>query len=398
MSLIVDFAPSSEEEAALVIKELFSSNRPVAIRGGGTRTGLGRQVQADAVLTASSLTGITLYEPAEMVISARAGTTVRETEELLAANGQMLPFEPMDHRTLYGSTGEPTIGAVVACNISGPRRIQAGAARDSLLGVRFINGRGEIVKSGGRVMKNVTGLDLVRLSCGAYGSLGLLTEVTFKVLPRPEYSSTLVLDGLDDTHGVAALTRAMGSPFEVSGAAHLPAGLVGPRSSSLLRVAGFRSSVGHRLSELRKLLSDFGPSVIMDEKSSVATWLHIRDVKYLVGGDGNAIWRVSVKPTDGPRVVQALLGTQNLKHFFDWSGGLVWISVAATQDGAAEALRATTASLGGHATLISAPNSLRNAVDVFEPLAAPLLRITAGIKRSVDPVRVLNPAVMYAGI
>ncbi|MEH2478135.1 FAD/FMN-containing dehydrogenase [Nitrobacteraceae bacterium AZCC 2146] len=184
MMSFADFSPASENEAALIIRDLFEAKRPISIHGGGTRSGLGRQVQADAAITTVALTGVTLYEPAEMVMSARAGTSIQEIETLLAANGQMLPFEPMDHRALYGTTGEPTIGGVTACNSAGPRRIQAGAARDSLLGVRFVNGRGEVIKSGGRVMKNVTGLDLSRLSCGAYGSLGLLTEVTFKVLPR----------------------------------------------------------------------------------------------------------------------------------------------------------------------------------------------------------------------
>jgi glycolate oxidase FAD binding subunit len=397
MSFAAGFAPASENEAALVIRDLFEARRPISIHGGRTRLGLGRQVQADAAVTTVALTGVTLYEPAEMVISARAGTSVQEIDALLAANGQMLPFEPMDHRALYGTTGEPTIGGVTACNSAGPRRIQAGAARDSLLGVRFVNGRGEVIKSGGRVMKNVTGLDLARLSCGAYGSLGVLTEVTFKVLPRPDCRATLVCEGLNDRLGVAALTTAMCSPFEVSGAAHLPAGLVGPHPQTLIRLEGIRASVEHRRKELQTLLAGRGSFEPFDEPSSAKAWLDIRDVKYFAQAADEAVWRISVKPTDGPRFIQSVQAN-NMRYFYDWSGGLVWLAVPASGDAAASAIRAGTARLGGHATLVRAPNALRNVVPVFEPLAEPLMKITAGIKRSVDPSRILNPAVMYAGI
>src|SRR5215218_10490167 len=219
--------PASEAEACAVVAEAAQKRTPLALAGSGTKAALGRPDQTEATLSSAALTGVTLYEPAELVIAARAGTPLSEVVRTLAEKGQQLPFEPMDYRPLLGSTGEPTIGAVAAANLSGPRHIMAGAARHSFIGVRFVNGRGEVIKNGGRVMKNVTGLDLVKGMSGSWGTLGFFTEVIFKVLPRAERIATLVLRGLDDARAVEALSLALGSPFEATGAAHLPEKLDG---------------------------------------------------------------------------------------------------------------------------------------------------------------------------
>jgi glycolate oxidase FAD binding subunit len=386
--------PASEQEVVDIVRDLTS---PVSIVGSGTRAGLGRPIEAADVLSTRALDGIAFYEPAEMMMSVRAGTPVPVVEQALEARGQMLPFEPADHRRLYGTDGTPTFGAVAACNISGPRRIQAGAARDSIVGLRFVNGRGEIVKSGGRVMKNVTGLDLVKLYCGSYGSLGILTEITFKVLPKPERASTLELEGLDDASAVKVLTGAMGSPFEVSGAAHLPAyGAEPPRT--LLRLEGTAASVRDRMSALQAVLVSPALSRVLADEETAALWRDIRDGVFVAAPAGNVLWRVSVKPTQGPALIAALADVPLDRYFFDWSGGLIWMSVPPAGDAGAGPIRAALSELGGHATVIRAPDEIRRNIDVFQPLPGALMKITSGIKLSSDPRRLLNPGIMYPGI
>jgi glycolate oxidase FAD binding subunit len=344
------------------------------------------------------MSGITLHEPAELVMSARAGTTVAEIEAALAAKGQMLPFEPMDHRRLLGTRGEPTIGGVVAGNHSGPRRINAGACRDSLIGLRLINGRGEPVKSGGRVMKNVTGLDLARLVTGSWGTLGLITEATFKVLPKPDSALTLVARGLEDVRAVGLLSAALGSPFEPSGTAHLPAGIGGPEALTLIRLEGFPTQLTYRRGQLAKLLAGFGGLGVIEGEASAALWRDVRDAAFLAEPSDAAIWRISTAPTRGPQVMATVhAAVPGARWFYDWGGGLIWLSVPATGDAASVTVRAAVAQAGGHATLIRAPRELRAAVDVFQPLG-PLHGVTAGIKTSFDPDRLFEPGRMYAGV
>ena len=389
-------APASEAEACSAVAEARAARRPLALRGGGTRAGLGRPSDATDVLSAAGMTGITLYEPSELVIGARAGTPVRLVEETLAARGQMLPVEPQDHRRLYATTGEPTVGGLVATGASGPRRFAAGAVRDHLIGVRFVNGRGEAVKSGGRVMKNVTGLDLVKLQCGAHGTLGFLTEVIFKVVPRPETDATLVLHGLDDARGIAALTLAIGTPFEMTGAAHLP-GVDGQPARTLLRIEGFAASVADRATRLAALLADVGPAERLDAAAAAPLWDDLRDGVALGAPERSAVWRISVAPTAGPAVA-ARLAALALRRHFDWGGGLLWLATEPDGDAGAAAIRAALAGIGGHATLVRAPDAVRAAVAVFEPLAPALAAVTAGLKASFDPDRLLNPGRMYGGV
>ncbi|MEM0947612.1 MAG: FAD-binding protein [Pseudomonadota bacterium] len=372
--------PSDENELA---EAVANADGPLCIKGGGTRR-IGAPV-AGTELSLAGLSGITLYEPEALTIVARAGTPVAEIEVALSRENQRLPFEPMDHRPLLGTEGTPTIGGVVAANVSGPRRIAAGACRDSLIGVRYVDGAGTIVKNGGRVMKNVTGYDLVKLMAGSYGTLGVLSEVSFKLLPANAAGGTVMVDGLSPTDAVSALATALGSPFEVSGAAHIPEGPDGA-PVTMLRVEGFETQVTYRTAELSKLLSRFGVARIDTDPASVAkTWADIRDVTALAGTLQD-IWRISVKPTDGARVAEALEGA---KLLLDWGGGLVWAGVAPRTD-----VRAALMGIPGHATLMRPAPGTAGAFEAFHPEPPAVAAIASGLRQKFDPRGILNPGLM----
>jgi len=259
-----------------------------------------------------------------------------------------------------------------------------GACRDSMLGVRFVDGTGEVVRNGGRVMKNVTGYDLVKLMCGSWGTLGVLTEVSIKVQPIPERAVTLSIDGLDLDGAVAAMSTALGSPFEVSGAAYVP----GSPGRTLLRVEGFERQVGYRHAELAKLLG-LSPEVIEGDAHE-ALWRDIRDVAGFAGDD-RPVWRLSIRPSDAPALAAALRDTCDAELLLDWGGGLIHARLPSGDDAGADTLRAELARFGGHATLIRAPEQVRQAVPVFQPTAARVTDPSTSIRRPFDPARILNP-------
>ncbi|WP_028029258.1 FAD-binding protein [Gemmobacter nectariphilus] len=352
--------PETESEMAEAVR---GAAGPLVVRGGGTR-GLG--APAGEVLETGGLSGVTLYEPGALTLVARAGTPLVEIEALLAAEGQRLAFEVPDMRGLLGRQGHSTIGGVMAANASGPRRVQAGAARDFLLGVRFVDGRGTIVKNGGRVMKNVTGYDLVKLLAGSHGTLGVLSEVSLKVLPAPAAQATLVLDGLSDAEAVTAMARALGSPYDVTGAAHWPG------RGTFLRIEGLAAQVAYRAGRLQALLGGR-----IEEQGP---WEQIRDVAPFHGQPGD-VWRLSVKPSDAPGLV-AKAGAIGV--LYDWGGGLVWLLVAPGTD-----LRARLGAFQGHATLIRGTGQ-----PVFQPEPAPVAALTAGLRAEFDPRGIFNAGLM----
>ena len=376
---MTEFQPETEAELAGLIREAGAQGGGFAIRGGGTRAGLA--AEGAARLSTVGLSGISLYEPGALTLVVRAGTPLAEVEAALASEGQVLPFEPWDARALTGRTGTPTIGGVVATNASGPRRIQAGACRDSMIGIRFVDGTGAVVKNGGRVMKNVTGLDLVKLLAGSHGTLGVITEVAFKLLPGPAATASVVFDGLSAEEAVGAMTAALGTPFQVSAAAHLPAG-AGEASATLLRLEGLAGSVAYRSGELARALRRFGMARVVEGPGD---WPAIRDAARL-GGSHGAVWRISVKPTDGARVA-ARLGPAEV--MLDWGGGLIWALAPEDFD-----LRAALGGVPGHATLVRAGAEARARWGVFHPEPPPVAAIAAGLRARFDPKGVLNPGLM----
>lgn len=393
---------SDEAGLAAAITDAVGAGIRLDVRGTGTKQGLGRAAQAERTLDLSALSGVSLYEPDELVLSARAGTPLREIDALLDGASQMLAFEPMDSGPLFGlPEGGGTIGGLFACNLSGPRRLSHGAVRDHALGIRAVSGRGEVFKSGGRVMKNVTGYDLPRLLAGSMGTLAVLGEITLKVLPRPETEETLLVFGLDPAAAARAMSAAMGSACEVSGAASLPAEIVatrgevpGDRAVVALRLEGFAPSVKARRAMLVSVLMPFGAVEVLEAPASRDLWRMVRDALPFAGTGERAVWRISTAPTAGPLLGRALSEALGATTYCDWAGGLVWALMPA--DAArAEAVRAALAPHGGHATLIRATAAER-AGAVFQPLDGSLAALTRRVKASFDPRGVLNPGRMHA--
>ncbi|WP_160009966.1 glycolate oxidase subunit GlcE [Rhizobium sp. 18055] len=398
---MIDLFPTTEEDAAEIVRAHAATGKAMAISGGNTRSGFGQAVTAPSRLRSTNLTGIVAYNPGEMVLTARAGTPLAQIEAALAENGQMMAFEPMDHRPVMGTSGEPTIGGVFAANVSGPRRLISGAARDSLLGVRFVNGRGEAIKAGGRVMKNVTGLDLAKLMAGSHGTLGFLTEVTFRVPPRPKAEQTILISGLNDAEAANAMAAAMAMTVEVSGAAHLPLtaswkfldNTLPPGEATVLRVEGLPASVAVRADKLAAAMEAFGPIARLDRNDSAKLWQEIRDVLPYADGTPRPVWRVSVAPSIGHQLVAALRLETGVDAFYDWQGGLVWMRMEA--DAEADLLRRFIHALGGgHATLIRAPEPMRASLAAFEPQLDAVAMLSARLKEKFDPAGIFNPGKM----
>ncbi len=370
---------------------------------GGSKRGLGRPMQTPRTLDLSGIAGIRSYQPNELVLTAGAATPLDEIAEALAEARQMLAFEPPDWRKLLSTAdSRPTLGGALACNLSGPRRIKAGAARDHLLGFRAVSGRGEIFKSGGRVVKNVTGYDLSKLMVGSYGTLAALEEVTVKVLPRPERIATVVLCGLDPAAAVRAMRHALASAHDVSAAAYLPAGSV-PAPMAMVGIAALRlegpePSVAYRRGRLLAELGADCEFAVLDGAASVAFWRAVRDAEPFAAPADRAVWRVSAAPSRGAEIGEAIARHLDALWYLDWGGGLVWVAVSGAEDGGAALIRAAIRGADGHgtghATLIRGAAALRRAVPVFEPQPPALAALAARVKDSFDPRHILNPGRM----
>jgi glycolate oxidase FAD binding subunit len=399
--------PRDDKEVVEAVAWAVAEGKTLEVVGRGSKRAIGRAAQTDLTLDGSGISGIGLYEPEELVLSAKGGTSLAEIEKALAQNRQELPFEPLDLGPLLGGkAGEGTIGGMLAANLSGPRRIKAGAARDHALGIKAVSGRGEAFKAGGRVVKNVTGYDLPKLLAGSWGTLAVMTEITLKVLPAAEDVASVLVLGLADQQAVEAMSAAMGTACDISAAAHLPRNVVaaiplrsvaaGDRAVTAFRLEGIAPSIAYRREKLESLLRPFGKLESLTAEDSRAFWCAVRDVIPFADGSKNAVWRISAAPTAGAKIASAISAATGAKIFYDWAGGLLWVAMpdeAPHETAIREALKGE-----GHATLIRASAALRASAAVFEPLEPDLAALTRRIKESFDPKRILNPGRMYAGV
>ncbi len=401
--------PYNADQLLDAVKLAIAEGQSLNIKGQGSKQGFGRPIIATQILDISGLKGITAYEPSELFMTANVATTIAEIKTTLKQNNQQLAFEPPNMGVLYGvneAYGDiGSIGGAIACNLAGPRRIQVGAARDHFLGFCAVSGRGEVFKSGGTVVKNVTGFDLSKLLAGSFGTLAVMSRVTFKVMPAPEKIRTILCFGVKDNQAIKILAAALGSSNEVSGAAYLPA-LAASRSNvnyisgagtgvAAIRIEGPKSSVEHRSKALINQIEKFGQTDELHTQNSNLLWKEISDVGVLLG-DGQ-VWRLSVPPMNGAKIVKNILSSIKANVFYDWGGGLIWLETN-NSNISAGIIREAIKLGGGHATLIRAEASVREKVSVFEPQSDVLSNLTARIKKGFDPKSILNPGRLYKGV
>ena len=365
--------PKTETELSELVRD---ATMPFEIIGTATKRSIGYSVDG-AILDLSGINQILAYEPEELILDVGAGAKLSDIEKLLAKNNQYFAFEPPDYSNLLNTKHSGTIGGMVACNLSGPRRLKAGAMRDHILGVNAVSGRGEIFKAGARVVKIVTGYDVPKLMAGSYGTLAAFTSVIIKVLPKPETEETILINNLNDTEAVQVMSKAMQSSAEVSAAAHIP------NQATYLRLEGIQPSIDYRREKLIRLL---GGKIEILKSESRAIWKNIRDVALFSEDQSKDIWRISVAPSEAPKVIENL--KMQKRYFFDWAGGLIWLEVPQGTDGAI----VRRAIPPGHATLIRSTN--KSAQDIFQPQLPAHAALSARVKNSFDPKNIFNPGRM----
>ena len=395
-----------------VVRAAIASEQPLEIIGHGGKRAIGHPMATNAVLDLSGLNAVISYEPNELIITVQAGAPLADVQSLIDAKNQQFAFEPMDTSVLLGMPAIGTIGGMIGVGLAGPRRIKAGGARDHLLGAHAVSGFGDSFKTGGRVVKNVTGYDLCKLLTGSWGTLAVMTEVTLKVMPKPESERTLMLSGLDDVTANRAMTAALGSPFDVSGAAHLPNSAFRPATGALaglgsqgqaitlLRLEGIAASVADRANSLGKSLAPFGTVEMLQDTTSAAVWSAIRDVEPFAAGAALGawpVWRIVCPPASGGALGRALAHDTGGDVIYDWGGGLIWAALPPRPDAQAALVRQRVDAVGGHAALIRASEAVRRDVDVFHPQPAGLSGLSERVRHSFDPKIILNRGRLVRG-
>jgi glycolate oxidase FAD binding subunit len=394
------------------VRSALASEQPLEIIGHGSKRLIGQPMATNALLDLSALNAVTAYEPNELIITVQAGAPLADVLSLIDSKNQQFAFEPINTSALLGTPDIGTIGGMIGAGLAGPRRIKAGGARDHLLGAHAVSGFGDSFKAGGRVVKNVTGYDLCKLLAGSWGTLAVMTEVTLKVMPRPESERTVMLRGLDDLTANRAMTAAVGSPFDVSGAGHLPnsafrtavgalADLGSPQGAvTLLRLEGITASAAHRAAALSAALAPFGVAEIIEDTASAAIWSSLRDVRpFAADGALGAwpVWRIVCPPAAGGALGERLARDTGGDVIYDWGGGLIWAALPPKPDAQAALVRQHVNEAGGHAMLIRAPEHIRRIVDVFHPQPDGLAGLSERVRHSFDPRNILNRGRMIRG-
>jgi glycolate oxidase FAD binding subunit len=395
-----------------VVRAAIANDQPLEIVGHGSKRQIGQPMATNAVLDLSALNTVSSYEPSELIVTVQAGAPLADVKSLIDSRNQQFAFDPMDTAPLLGTPKAGTIGGMIGAGLAGPRRIRSGGARDHLLGAHAVSGFGDSFKSGGKVVKNVTGYDLCKLLTGSWGTLAVMTEVTLKVMPRPETERTLVLRGLDDVAAGRAMTAALGSPFDVSGAAHLPGSIFRPANGALtalasqgqavtlLRLEGIEASAVSRAASLTRLMAEFGAAEFIEDAASSETWDAIRDVlPFAADGALGAwpVWRIVCPPASGGALGQQLARETGGDVIYDWGGGLIWAALPPKPDAQAATVRSRVEAAGGHAMLIRAAEEVRRHLDVFQPQAAGLAALGERVRHSFDPKNILNRGRMARG-
>jgi len=406
--------PTKEKEVKDIIKQFYKSNIPIEIIGSNSKKQIGRLLQCAKTLSLSKLNGIVEYLPSELYIKVKAGTSINNIENELKKNNQQLSFEPIDFGYLFmGKSNYGTAGGQVACNISGPRRFKSGSIRDHVLGFRAVNGRGEIIKSGGTVVKNVTGYDLSKLICGSYGTLVAITEITFKVMPAPEENKTLVIHNLNLNQAADLLDKAMSSSNDISGASFLPIDpeckkcemnisktfmlndLKDNGSITAMRLEGLKRSVDQRINNLCEELkiSNYDISVIENLQSEIF-WKKIKNLEFFSLTKNN-IFRIVIPPTECVQLINEL--PRKFKFYLDWGGALIWMEACELSEQMFESIRKKVVRHKGYISMIKNSDFLPFVEDVFT-ISLDRFNISQSIKKSFDPKKILNPGKMYTGI
>ncbi len=406
--------PQNEREVATLIRKFYKSNIPIELIGSGSKRKIGKTLQCAKTLNLSKLNGIIEYLPEELYIKVKAGTSIKAIEQELKKNNQQLVFEPIDFGYfLNGESDYGTAAGQVACNISGSRRFKVGSIRDHVLGFRGVNGRGEIIKSGGVVVKNVTGYDLSKLICGSYGTLVALTEITFKVLPLPEESKTLVINNQKIEKAVHFLDKSISSSNDISGAVFFPDkpmisgssmnientfklnDLKQEGSITAIRIEGSKNSIDHRIENLINELQIINLNIsILEVHQSEVFWNKVKALEFFSNSKNNII-RIVIPPSECVNLIYQF--SSKFKYYLDWGGALMWLEVFELSEEMFESIRRKVVKRGGYVTMIKNSNYLPYVEDVFT-ISSERFNISQNIKKSFDPKRILNPGKMYTGI